>query len=109
MLRLFLLLCLLPVLAQADPSASRVIELRQQIPQPASGHPGIQLEWSNQAPQQRQALDNFYQNLQNLQLQQSMDRVQRQQRIEQLRGMSQQQRLQHFQNFVQDRGLNAPR
>lgn len=109
MLRLFLLLCLLPILAQADPSASRVIELRQQIPQPASGHPGIQLEWSNQAPQQRQALDNFYQNLQNLQLQQSMDRVQRQQRIEQLRGMSQQQRLQHFQNFVQDRGLNAPR
>ena len=69
-------------------------------------HPGLQLEWNNSRPEQRQALDNFYRSLQNLQVQeQAMQRMERQQRIEQLRGMSPEQRQQQFLNFVQQQQL----
>jgi hypothetical protein len=69
-------------------------------------HPGLQLEWNNSRPEQRQALDNFYRSLQSLQVQeQAMQRMERQQRIEQLRGMSPEQRQQQFLNFVQQQQL----
>ena len=107
MLRLLvclILVCAFPALA--EPGGSRAAEIMQQMHrQQPQNHPGWQLEWNNQAPQQRQALDNFYRSLQNLQMQQSMERLQREQNIEQLRDMSPQQRLQRFQDFVQHRGV----
>ena len=105
----FLLLLLNPGWSYADPAgisnADLIRQMQQHQPQ---NHPGWQLEWNNQAPQQRQALDNFYQSLQNLQMQQSMERLRREQNIEQLRDMSPQQRLQRFHDFVQDRGVHTP-
>lgn len=69
-------------------------------------HPGLQLEWNNNRPEQRQALDNFYRSLQNMQMQeQALQRMERQQRIEQLRGMSPEQRQQQFLDFVQQQQL----
>jgi hypothetical protein len=104
-LSFFLILaCVLP--AFAEPGSPRAVEMMQQMQlQRPQNHPGWQLEWNNQAPQQRQALDNFYRSLQSLQMQQSMERLQREQSIEQLRDMSPQQRLQRFQDFVQHRGV----
>jgi len=116
LLRYFLMLtAVIAVSASADPASVRLddalqrLQQNQMLHQQQQRHPDLQLEWNNQTPQQRQALDNFYQNLRSLQMQQSMDSSQRQQQLEQLRGMSSQQRLQHFQNFVQDRGVPAPR
>jgi len=113
LLRLFFLcLLLFSGWSLADPAGLRNAEIMQQMQQiqrqQPQNHPGWQLEWNNQTPQQRQALDNFYQSLQNLQMQQSMDRMQREQNIEQLRDMSQQQRLERFQNFVQGRQPGIP-
>ncbi|MCA6061211.1 DUF3106 domain-containing protein [Thalassolituus sp. ST750PaO-4] len=74
--------------------------------QPSVQHPGLQLEWNNSRPEQRQALDNFYRSIQNMQVQeQAIQRMERQQRIEQLRGMSPEQRQQQFLNFVQQQQL----
>lgn len=62
------------------------------------------IEWDNSRPEQRQALDHFYQSLQQQQLQDSLgQRELRQQHIEQLRDMTPEQRQQQILNFVQQR------
>lgn len=102
-----MLVCAFPALA--EPGGSHAAQIMQDVHrQPPQNHPGWQLEWNNQTPQQRQALDNFYRSLQRLQMQQSMERLQREQNIEQLRDMSPQQRHQRFQDFVQHRGIEPP-
>lgn len=63
--------------------------------------PAQQLQWNNQAPEQRRALNEFYQNINrnsNLSNQQMMER---QQRVQQLRNMTPQQRQQQFLNYIQ--------
>lgn len=97
----------------ADPAASHADLIQQIQTQQLRNHSQQQaqnwnLEWNNQNPQQRQALDTFYQSLHNRQNQQAMDRLQRQQNIEQLQQMSPQQRYQRFHDFVQDRGIPTP-
>lgn len=57
------------------------------------------IEWNNVKPEQRQALDNYYQSLQ----QSNTANIQpdRMQNLEQLRNMSSEQRQQMFRNFVE--------
>jgi flagellar hook-associated protein FlgK len=64
----------------------------------------MQLEWNNTNPEQRRALDTFYQSLQNFSAQpEASQRIVRQQHLEQLRDMSSEQRQQMFRRFVQQR------
>jgi hypothetical protein len=85
-----LVLMCLPALAIANP--------------PQSGaRPDMSVEWSNSQPEQRQALDNFYQALQEMPPGAgSSDINERQRHLEQLRDMSTEQRQEMFRNFVQD-------
>lgn len=90
------LVLLLAGAAVADP-VPRVIETI-----PAQPPAAMQLEWNNNRPEQREALDHFYRSLQAQQQQDLMlQRLQRQQTIDQLRGMSPEQRQQQFLNFIQ--------
>lgn len=60
------------------------------------------IEWDNNSPEQRQALDNFYRSLEQQQLHNLVDqRVMRQQRLEQLRDMTPEQRQQQMIDFAQ--------
>lgn len=71
-------------------------------PPVAGARPDMQLEWNNTNPEQRQALDTFYQSLQNFSAQpEASQRTMRQQHLEQLRDMSSEQRQQMFRSFVQ--------
>ena len=81
-----LLLLSLPALAVANP------------PLPGA-RPEMTIEWNNTLPEQRQALDSFYQSLPVNPPAAQMN--ERQQHLEQLRGMSTEQRQQLFRNFVQ--------
>lgn len=63
-------------------------------------HPGFDLEWDNQNPHQRQALDSFYQSLQSLNIQQPVDQQLRQQQLDQLRDMPPPRRPEEFQDFL---------
>ena len=79
-----LVLMCLPALALANP--------------PQSGaRPDMSVEWSNSQPEQRQALDNFYQALQEMPPGAGSSDIN-----EQLRDMSTEQRQEMFRNFVQD-------
>lgn len=71
---------------------------------PHSGaRPDMATEWNNALPEQRQALDNFYQSLQQTpQSAQSPQLSERLQHLEQLRGMSTEQRQELFRNFVRE-------
>lgn len=71
---------------------------------PHSGaRPDIAIEWANSLPEQRQALDNFYQSLPQIpQGNQSQQLNERLQHLEQLRGMSTEQRQELFRNFVRE-------
>lgn len=71
--------------------------------------PALQaLEWNNNRPEQRQALDNFYRSLQQQQMQDSLgQRELRLQRLEQLRDMTPEQRQQNFLDFVK-KNQSAP-
>lgn len=72
-------------------------------------HPSWQLEWDNSTPQQRQALDQFYQSLQQLQGgEQMIRRNEREEHLERLRGMTPEQRQQQFIDFVQTPGQVPP-
>ncbi|MBN59090.1 MAG: hypothetical protein CMI04_15515 [Oceanospirillaceae bacterium] len=63
----------------------------------------MSVEWSNSQPEQRQALDNFYQALQQMPPGAgNPDINERQRHLEQLRDMSTEQRQEMFRNFVQD-------
>ena len=96
------LVLLLAGVAVADP-VPRVIETI-----PAQPPAAVQLEWNNNRPEQREALDHFYRSIQAQQQQDLMlQRLQRQQTIDQLRGMSPEQRQQQFLNFIQQQ--NTPR
>jgi|OM-RGC.v1.027339669 hypothetical protein len=100
-----LLLCCCVWTAHAAPDV-HILPAEPASVQPPVQHPGLQLEWNNSRPEQRQALDNFYRSIQNMQVQeQAIQRMERQQRIEQLRGMSPEQRQQQFLNFVQQQQL----
>lgn len=71
------------------------------------------VEWDNARPEQRQALDSFYNSLEQQQLQNSINqRMLRQEHLEQLRGMTpeqrQQQMLDFTQQFQQQRQLLMP-
>lgn len=59
-------------------------------------------EWNNALPEQRQALDDFYQSLQTPQGKQSPQLNERLEHLEQLRGMSTEQRQELFRNFVRE-------
>lgn len=61
-------------------------------------------EWNNTLPEQRRALDHFYQALQQAPTGagRSDDVSERMQHLEQLRDMSSEQRQQLFRNFVRD-------
>lgn len=85
-----LVLMCLPAVALANP--------------PHSGaRPDMSVEWSNSQPEQRQALDNFYQALQQMPPGAgNPDIDERQRHLEQLRDMSTEQRQEMFRNFVQD-------
>jgi len=85
-----LILMCLPAVALANP--------------PHSGaRPDMSVEWSNSQPEQRQALDNFYQALQQMPPGAgNPDINERQRHLEQLRDMSTEQRQEMFRNFVQD-------
>ncbi len=85
-----LILMCLPAVALATP--------------PHSGaRPDMSVEWSNSQPEQRQALDNFYQALQQMPPGAgNPDINERQRHLEQLRDMSTEQRQEMFRNFVQD-------
>ena len=64
--------------------------------------PAPSIEWDNSRPEQRQALDHFYQSLQQQQLTQgSPQQLLRQQNVEQLRSMTPEQRQQEILNYVQ--------
>ncbi|WP_430461262.1 hypothetical protein ACQUQU_00330 [Thalassolituus sp. LLYu03] len=64
-------------------------------------HPSWQLEWDNARPEQRQALDQFYQALQNLQGgEQVVRKLEREEHLERLRDMTPEQRRQQFMDFV---------
>ena len=68
--------------------------------------PALSIEWNNMRPEQRQALDNFYNSIQQQQRLQPEVLSQREvriQHIEQLRDMSPEQRQQQFLDFVQQR------
>lgn len=68
--------------------------------------PALSIEWNNVRPEQRQALDNFYNSIQQQQRLQPEALSQREvriQHIEQLRDMSPEQRQQQFLDFVQQR------
>lgn len=81
--------------ASADPVAPQAA--RQMLPQTQHS-----IEWDNNSPEQRQALDSFYYSLQQQQLQNSLDqRLLRQERIEQLRDMTPEQRQQQIIDFAQ--------
>lgn len=97
-MRIFsLVLLLLAGVAVADPMPRVIETIPAQPPAP------VQLEWNNNRPEQREALDHFYRSLQAQQQQQDMmlQRLQRQQHVDQLRGMSPEQRQQQFLNFIQ--------
>ena len=69
-------------------------------------HPSWQLEWDNSTPQQRQALDQFYQSLQQLQGgEQMVRRMEREEHLEKLRDMTPEQRQQQFRDFVHTPGM----
>jgi len=84
------LLSLVPALALASP--------------PHSGaRPEMPIEWNNALPEQRQALDNFYQSLQQLPQNLPDNGVdERMRHLEQLRDMSSEQRQEMFRNFVRE-------
>lgn len=68
--------------------------------------PAVSIEWNNLRPEQRQALDNFYNSIQQqqrLQPEVINQREIRLQHIEQLRDMTPEQRQQQFMDFVQQR------
>ena len=67
--------------------------------------PETSIDWHNTSPAQRQALDNFYQSLQNTQ---QSDQAERMRRLEQLRDMNTEQRQQMLRNLMQQRQLNRP-
>ncbi|HBS41525.1 MAG TPA: hypothetical protein DEA26_02505 [Oceanospirillales bacterium] len=67
--------------------------------------PETSIDWHNTSPAQRQALDNFYQSLQNTQQADQADRLRR---LEQLRDMSTEQRQQMMRNLMQQRQLQRP-
>lgn len=99
------MLCCCIWTVQAGPDV-HILPAEPATVQPSVQHPGLQLEWNNSRPEQRQALDNFYRSIQNMQMQeQAMQRMERQQRLEQLRSMSPEQRQQQFLNFVQQQQL----
>jgi len=69
---------------------------------PHSGaRPQMNIEWNNTLPEQRRALDSFYQSLPptGAGFSQPDERIQQ---LQQLRGMSSEQRQQMFRNFVQE-------
>lgn len=68
--------------------------------------PSMAIEWNNVRPEQRQALDNFYNSIQQQQRLQPDAMNQREiriQHVEQLRDMTPEQRQQQFMDFVQQR------
>lgn len=71
--------------------------------------PTAQLEWNNQNPQQRQALDNFYRALQHMQHQQPLDNLQRQRQMEHMQGASPQQNLQQLQQLLHNQSAQRNR
>ena len=71
----------------------------------ADSRPENSIDWHNTSPSQRQALDNFYQSLQNTQ---QVDQADRMRRLEQLRDMSSEQRQQMLRNLIQQRQMQRP-
>ena len=69
---------------------------------PAAPDPrgGLSLEWNNAKPEQRQALDHFYQSLQSQRMQDPNLYNDRVESLQQLRSMSSEQRTRMFKNFV---------
>jgi len=71
-------------------------------PPHAGTRPQMSIEWNNTLPEQRRALDSFYQSLPvNPGTTGAAQPTERLQHLEQLRGMSSEQRQQMFRNFVQ--------
>lgn len=89
------------VSAMAEPDA------RPPVVEPV--HPSWQLEWNNARPEQRQALDQFYQSLQRLEGGEQMTRrMEREQNLERLREMTPEQRQQQFMDFVHTEPMPPP-
>jgi len=92
-------------------SASMIFAAASQAEQPIKpitdlsefAQPGrSQIQWSNQRPEQQQALQQFYQSMgQTPGGNKAAPSFQRQQHIQQLRGMTPQQRQQLFLNYIQ--------
>ncbi|MCA6063051.1 hypothetical protein [Thalassolituus marinus] len=94
-MKLVWLLCLLPLSALAEDGA--------RPPEPGFTHPSLMLEWDNARPEQRQALDQFYQSLERPRPPgHDAQRMEREQHFERLREMSPEQRQQQFRDFVQN-------
>ena len=76
-------------------------------PPQGGARPEMTIEWNNALPEQRQALDSFYQALQQMPPGAgSPDLNERQRHLEQLRDMSPEQRQEMFRNFVQGAEAN---
>lgn len=79
-----------------------LVQAEPRMPAPAAPSPSISgIEWDNARPEQRQALDHFYQSLQQQPLVQGSQQLLRQQNFEQLRAMTPEQRQQEILNYVQ--------
>lgn len=79
------------------------------IADPVGTHSHIGIEWDNNRPEQRQALDHFYRSLEQHQLNNSLDQqMLRQERIEQLRDMTPVQRQQQILDFTQQYQQRPP-
>lgn len=72
-------------------------------PQGSGTRPDQAMEWNNASPEQRKALDDFYQSLQKSpQSSKNPQLNERLQHLEQLRDMSTEQRQEMFRNFVRE-------
>lgn len=97
---LFIIICcVLSAGAYAEPDlAGADLPEPQRRAEPV--HPGLQLEWNNSRPEQREALDHFYRSLERApDRQQSARQLEREEHLQRLRSMSPEQRQQHFTNF----------
>ena len=60
------------------------------------------IEWNNHRPEQRRALNQFYQSINQAGQPQTQPSAQREQRVQQMRRMNPQQRQQMFLNYIQN-------
>ena len=60
------------------------------------------IEWNNHRPEQRRALNQFYQSINQTGQPQTQPSAQREQRVQQMRRMNPQQRQQMFLNYIQN-------